>query len=173
MLSSPFINGWTTTSFSCSLQILSVWYWGFERKGCSRVNLCQKGHYCLTQFFRLLISQLLSYISFNPCFEKSSMLCMWILLPTRTCIHSSPSVFHGRLYPNLSANLFSMLDWVDLNSKLIKYGRFTFFWVGTWKYSSKNKESAFTPFRNSEPGLVTCPSNIVHLIPNTDFNIQE
>ncbi len=61
---------------SCSLQILSVSYWGFERKGCSRVNLCLNGHYCLTEFFRLLLSQLLSYVYFNACLKKSSMWCM-------------------------------------------------------------------------------------------------
>jgi hypothetical protein len=137
------------------MKILWVWCWGLERERCSRVNLCQKGHYCLAQFFRLLISQLHSYVSFNPCFEKSSMWCMWIHLPTRTCIHSSPSMFHGTLYLNLSANLFHMSDWVDLNSKFIKYGCFTFCFYR--KYSSRNKESVFTLFKNSEPGVVTNP----------------
>ncbi len=137
------------------MKILWVWFGGLESEGCSRVNLCQKGHYCLAQFFRLLISQLLSYVSFNPCFEKSSMWYMWIHLHTRTCIHSSPSMFHGTLYLNLPANLFPMSDWVDLNSKFIKYGCFTYSFDR--KYSSRNKESVFTPFENSEPGVVTNP----------------
>ncbi len=48
-----------------------------------------------------------------------------------------------------------MLELVDLNSKLMKYGCFTF--CLDRKYSSRNKESVFTPFKNSEPGVVTSP----------------
>ncbi len=50
-----------------------------------------------------------------------------------------------------------MSDWVDLNCKLIKYGCFTC--CLDMKYSSRNKGSPFTPFKNSEPGLMTSPSS--------------
>jgi hypothetical protein len=59
-VSSPFINGQTTPSFSCSIKIL--WVWRIRKGTVFKGQLMPKRHYWLAQFFRLLCSFFHMYV---------------------------------------------------------------------------------------------------------------